>query len=180
MENNELYHYGKKGQKWGVRRYQNEDGTLTEAGKKRYARDAKEKGYNKQDEDGTYYKTSGKKNRREDLDVDADRYVKEDLERSKRLAEASSHMTNELNKANDRSIRNNPKTKLDLSEMSDKELRDEINRAYLERQYNDLFAPQKSTKGREYAGKIIETTGTVLSITGTALGIALAIKDLRG
>lgn len=32
----ELYHHGIKGQKWGVRRYQNEDGTLTPAGKKRY------------------------------------------------------------------------------------------------------------------------------------------------
>lgn len=34
---NELYHHGIKGQKWGIRRYQNEDGTLTEKGKKRYA-----------------------------------------------------------------------------------------------------------------------------------------------
>ena len=33
--NNELYHYGIKGQKWGVRRYQNKDGTLTYEGKKR-------------------------------------------------------------------------------------------------------------------------------------------------
>lgn len=33
----ELYHHGILGQKWGVRRYQNEDGTLTAAGKKRYA-----------------------------------------------------------------------------------------------------------------------------------------------
>lgn len=32
---NELYHHGIKGQKWGVRRYQNEDGSLTNAGKKR-------------------------------------------------------------------------------------------------------------------------------------------------
>lgn len=32
---NELYHYGVKGQKWGVRRYQNKDGTLTAAGRKR-------------------------------------------------------------------------------------------------------------------------------------------------
>ena len=31
----ELYHYGIKGQKWGVRRYQNPDGSLTAAGKKR-------------------------------------------------------------------------------------------------------------------------------------------------
>ena len=31
-----LYHHGIKGQKWGVRHYQNEDGSLTEAGKRRY------------------------------------------------------------------------------------------------------------------------------------------------
>lgn len=33
---NELYHHGIKGQKWGVRRYQNEDGSLTAEGKERY------------------------------------------------------------------------------------------------------------------------------------------------
>lgn len=32
----ELHHHGIKGQKWGVRRFQNEDGSLTPAGKKRY------------------------------------------------------------------------------------------------------------------------------------------------
>lgn len=32
----ELYHHGVKGQKWGVRRWQNPDGTLTEAGKRHY------------------------------------------------------------------------------------------------------------------------------------------------
>ena len=32
----ELYHHGIKGQKWGVRRFQNEDGSLTPAGKDRY------------------------------------------------------------------------------------------------------------------------------------------------
>ena len=34
--NGELYHSGVKGMKWGVRRYQNKDGSLTAAGKKRY------------------------------------------------------------------------------------------------------------------------------------------------
>lgn len=40
MKNNYLIHYGTLGQKWGVRRYQNEDGTLTAAGKSRYGTDS--------------------------------------------------------------------------------------------------------------------------------------------
>lgn len=36
MYNIELYHHGILGQRWGIRRYQNRDGTLTNAGKRRY------------------------------------------------------------------------------------------------------------------------------------------------
>ena len=35
----ELSHHGIKGMKWGIRRFQNEDGSLTNAGRKRYAED---------------------------------------------------------------------------------------------------------------------------------------------
>ena len=43
--NGELYHYGVKGMKWGIRRYQNKDGSLTPAGKKHAERtdDARKK-----------------------------------------------------------------------------------------------------------------------------------------
>ena len=40
MKSKELQHWGIKGQKWGVRRYQNKDGSLTPEGKKRYGRNA--------------------------------------------------------------------------------------------------------------------------------------------
>ena len=36
LKEDELYHHGVKGQKWGVRRYQNADGSLTPEGRKHY------------------------------------------------------------------------------------------------------------------------------------------------
>ena len=42
MTSNELYHHGIKGMKWGVRRYQNKDGTFTKAGRKKMAKLDKE------------------------------------------------------------------------------------------------------------------------------------------
>lgn len=39
MANNELTHWGIKGMKWGIRRFQNKDGSLTSEGRKRYGDD---------------------------------------------------------------------------------------------------------------------------------------------
>lgn len=167
MNDYELYHYGTKGMKWGVRRYQNKDGSLTAAGKKRYDRDIRENNAKKKD------------NRIVIDGPDPKRWVKEDTSRAKKVVDSSSDTVRQL-KNIDNATRSKSTKKMDLSKMTDQELRDRINRANLEKQYNDMFAPSTTSRGREYASRILDSAGTVLTVTSSALAIALAIKELRG
>ena len=65
--------------------------------------------------------------------------------------------------------------------MSDKELREKINRELLERQYSDMFGEEsKVSRGREYARNTLEVAGNALAVGSSVLGIILAIKQLKG
>ena len=112
MTNNELYHFGVKGMKWGVRRYQNKDGSLTKSGRKKMAKLDKE-----------YSKLTGQK----------------------RNTESS----------NTRSLLTKKKK---LSEMTDDEIREQINRITLEKQYTNLLknpdSIKKQSKGHDFIKKI--------------------------
>ena len=171
MTQNELYHFGVRGMRWGERRYQNKDGSLTPAGKQRYDRDVAANAKRKKD-----------KRLPEEALNDPKRWAREDNERIKGLVDATSRLNNDLKNANRETLNRakNNRPKMDLSNMTDKEMRDQINRSILERQYNDMFAPQKVSKGREFASNVLEIAGSTLAITSSALGIALAIKDLKG
>lgn len=68
-----LIHHGVKGQKWGVRRFQNADGSLTPAGKKRYSRYSRDSvfisGSSKtQDKQSGYYRKQLPKDIRNEID----------------------------------------------------------------------------------------------------------------
>lgn len=165
--NSYLQHHGIKGMRWGVRRYQNRDGSLTPSGKKRYDQDVREN-------------NAKKKDNRIIIDgPDPKRWAKEDTKRVKGVVDSSSSMVKELQNI-ERSSRSNSRKRMNLSEMSDKEMRDQINRELLERQYSDMFSPKRTGRGREYVSKSLETAGTILAVGSSALGIALAIKELRG
>ena len=168
---NSLQHWGIKGMKWGVRRYQNKDGTLTEAGKKRYSRDIQEN------------KSKKKDSRIDTSNPDPRRWAREDLERTGRVIDATSKIVRQAQDVERSTVPKSTKKRLDLLNMTDKELQDRINREMLERRYNDLFAPEETptvSKGRTAARDILETAGTVLGVAGSAVSLALAISQLRG
>lgn len=177
-EPGELKHHGIKGMKWGVRRYRNQDGSLTPAGRKRYDRDYNEHGGDKLHKYSKDVNEHTKSNKI--YNANPNKWVQEDLTRTKGLVDSSANMARNLKTVNDKAMKNKPKQQMDLSQMSDKEMRDQINRALLEKQYNDMFAPQTTSKGRETVSQVLETAGDVLMVTGSALSIALAIKQLKG
>lgn len=160
----ELYHYNIKGAKWGIRRYQNYDGTLTEAGKLRY-------GVNSLSE----AKPDSKATKLYAKDV------QESYESQKSILQETKNITDSL------SNRLGPKrgskrvNKTDYSKMTDDELRKKINRMALERQYGDLSGDNKYVmSGKEVTRELLQTAGTIAAIGGSTVGILLGIKNLRG
>lgn len=166
---NELYHYGVLGMKWGVRRYQNRDGSLTAEGKKRYNRDIAENLAKKKD------------SRIDTSSPDPNRWVREDIERSKRVIDSGSDLIRQAKSIERDTSPRSTKKRLNVSNMSDKELRDKINRELLERQYSDIFGDEaKVSRGRRFTRETLEIAGTALAATSSVLGIMLAIKQLKG
>jgi hypothetical protein len=66
----------------------------------------------------------------------------------------------------------------DLSKLSDAELKARITRMNLEQQYSNLNGNQVS-RGQSYAKSTLEIAGSVAAIGSSAIGIAVAIKQLK-
>ena len=144
---NELAHWGIKGMRWGIRRYQNKDGTLTPAGRKRYENElAKLK---KQER----VIKNQKKTQAKFDELDKKRKQLDDLKRGK-----VSSTTKKSEEA--------PKRK-SIMDMSDEELQAFINRANLEKQYKEALAYQNKatvSKGRKFVQDLMNEVIVPVSI----------------
>lgn len=198
MDYNELYHHGIKGQKWGVRRFQNKDGTRTAAGKRREKenlssmsdQELRDK-INRMNLEKRYYNLSNGRSS-SGLDV-AGKTVKAGSSASQ-IAEKiykakgkGSSATDVVSKSFDtasktvtaaKTIKNTTRTKkVDLSSMSDQELRERVNRMDLEQQYSSL-KKETVSKGRVSASQVLDVAGSVLAVGASATTLGLTIYKI--
>jgi len=153
----------------GENRYVDSEGKLTEAGIKRYSRELKDNARKKKD------------SRVKDVEElrDPDRWVREDIENVRNVVTSSNDIVRNL-KQIERAIPEKKRVMDDYSHLTDKEMRDYINRVNLERQYDEVVNPRTTSRGREYVKKFFEYAEPTLAVTASGLGIALAIRKLSG
>lgn len=154
MEDDVIIHWGIKGMKWGVRRYQNKDGSLTAAGKKKLAKET----------EAVKKEASTLKNRKavqDKLDkLEAQKKANEEL---KKQLDGRSKKSSSTEKSQDSSeTKNSSIQKKSYKDMTDEELRNTVTRLQneklaldYERQINSMNASSQPSKKDSFASKFI-------------------------
>lgn len=152
----ELYHHGIKGQKWGVRRFQNKDGTLTPAGKQKYGS-------------------------KENFDKQYPEDVKKSINKAKSGLNKASGAVNKAKNINDKIVKkaNKEQIKKDVSKMSDQELKKIVDRLNMEERYKQVMNSRAAEEGKNNVSQVLEYAGTALAVGVGAMELMLKIQELK-
>ena len=208
ISDDELYHYGIKGQKWGVRRYQNKDGSLTPAGKKRRSNFDEVRNMST-DELRQKVRRLNNEQRYIDLTKSSSSFISktaDGIERVSRIGGDANRIYKSMNGENNpyskvanqgidamsrtarltKKIDSNVRSKNDtakalkkLETMSDADLAKEVDRLDLEQQYSRL-SNSKIRRGKTSVNEVLDIAGDIVGIGASAVTIAIGIKKLMG
>ena len=208
ISDDELYHYGIKGQKWGVRRYQNKDGSLTPAGKKRRSSSDEVRNMST-DELRQKVRRLNNEQRYIDLTKSSSSSISktaDGIERASRIGGDANKIYKSMNGENNpyskvanqgidamsrtarltKKIDSNIRSKNDtvkalkkLETMSDADLAKEVDRLDLEQQYSRL-SNSKIRRGKTSVNEVLDIAGDIVGIGASAVAIAVGIKKLMG
>ena len=162
---NELQHHGIKKQKWGVRRFQNPDGSLTPAGIKRYRENSERierelNGAVKKQATAEDYEKALKRTKSIGDDIDDMRKMNDDFRKS-----------------NDPNLER--KIRKSTEQLSDKELQQAVQRLNLEDNYTRMMMHREHLKqGESFVNKFLDTSATAVKGATTVLTIAVLMKEL--
>lgn len=162
----ELYHHGIMGQKWGVRRYQNRDGTLTSAGRKR-------KGLIDQIRDNRRMK----KVRRAKVEK-AKQQQKIKEEQTKRLQQANAERRERAEVIKTGSAKDIQKFQ---HKMSAKEYEEALARVNFKQSLDSLAAQQAAAKSAKFQSRlnnIMNAANTVGSIAQSASSVYNSLSNM--
>jgi hypothetical protein len=179
MTTNELYHYGILGQKWGIRRYQYPDGSLTPAGRKRYAGGVSTNSHAPVNSYRSYNDKPIPSNQNKSNNND-----EVDLKIANQMSNETNNFLNSMSNLARRVDKKKNKSKDQLDEevkaMSNEELQKRVNRMNLERAYKNLET-DKIEKGRSHAVDVIDTIKDVtVGVTSAATLGTLIYKLIKG
>lgn len=151
---NELYHYGVPKMRWGIRRYQNKDGSLTDAGKRRYGSKENFESIQRAAYSVKKAKIESKaKIKRSKIES------RSELKRAKIEAKNNSKIE-KYRKKETKDINNTSSKEKSMSKMSDDELRNETTRYKLESDYikeknnRESLEPKKVSKGKSFVNHV--------------------------
>lgn len=162
---NELYHHGVLGMKWGVRRYQNKDGSLTYAGKKKALKIQDR--YTNLTENGKYRKANGD-------------YTLSGRKKALKMREQYSRVTGGKNLVRfaPAGITANSGKPKKISEMSNQEISAKIERIRLENTLKSL-TPQKVSSGKKFVDSVKSSSASILKDKGTKIVADFFDKEVR-